>query len=344
MDRPIFWPGSVPRSLDMNLVGRNTMTAMGELMLDLFGSSTFCTGLACTPTAPASLAVQVAGGRIYSLQNLEATPISTGVGQLAADTAHQIIKQGINLGASTIPCAAPVTTGQSINYLIEAQYADQDTNLSVLPYFNATPPNTPLSGPAGLGASNATTRAGIVSLQAKAGIPSATGTQTTPSVDSGWVGLYVVTVVFGATTITSGNISTASGAPISTPGGLYPALATSGSFATTAAGFSGTAPTGTIKWHLSNGKVTLIIPALSGTSNAATFTLNGLPVALQPLTSQTMAANALIDNGGIATAAGIQVVPGSGFITLFISASPSAWTTSGTKGISSSTSVTYALL
>jgi len=53
-----------------------------------------------------------------------------------------------------------------------------------------------------------------VTLQAKAGVAATTGSQTTPAADSGYTGLYVVTVANGQTQITAGNISQVAGAPI----------------------------------------------------------------------------------------------------------------------------------
>ena len=45
------------------------------------------------------------------------------------------------------------------------------------------------------------------------GVAATTGTQTTPVVDSGWVGLYVITVNYGQTTVTTAQITTYPGAP-----------------------------------------------------------------------------------------------------------------------------------
>ena len=56
-------------------------------------------------------------------------------------------------------------------------------------------------------------RAGRLILSAKAGIAAATGSQTMPSADAGYVGVWVVTVANGQATITSTSISAAPGAP-----------------------------------------------------------------------------------------------------------------------------------
>lgn len=212
MDRQITYPGQIPLDTDLLNTNKNAMVALAALSADVFGTITQASGLACTPSTPAALTVQVGAGRIYSLQNIDGTAYSS----LAADTTHQILKQGILLDPVTLACAAPTTVGYSINYLIQAAYQDSDTNLVTLPYYNASNPTQAYQGPAGNGTSQATARKGIVVLSAKAGIAATTGTQTTPAADVGYVGLYSVTVAYGQTTITAPNISTLSGAPFVT--------------------------------------------------------------------------------------------------------------------------------
>lgn len=209
MDRQIVYPDQIPDDTDILSTNKNAMVGLGRALQDILGTSTVVAGLACTQTTVASLAVLVGAGAIYSLQNID----GTAYGSLPADNTNTIIKQGIQFGGVTIPTAAPPTSGQSINYLIEASYQDSDTNPVVLQFYNSTPPNTPLVGPGGLGAPSNTQRKGTVVVQAKAGTAATTGTQTTPSPDSGFIGLYVVTVANGQSTVTSTNITTLPTAP-----------------------------------------------------------------------------------------------------------------------------------
>jgi len=210
MDRQTVYAGQVPLETDLLNTNRNVLIALGKTLSDMLGTSTYASGLGCVATAPASLSVQVNPGQLYALQNLDSTPYSS----LAADTTHQIIKQGILLDAATFACAAPTTAGYSINYLIEAAYADVDSNPIVLAYYNATNPSQAFSGPGNNGQPSMTTRAGKVILTLKAGVAAATGTQVTPAVDSGCTGLWVVTVANGQSTITAANIAQYAGAPI----------------------------------------------------------------------------------------------------------------------------------
>ncbi|SOY56873.1 hypothetical protein [Cupriavidus taiwanensis] len=210
MDRQIIYPGQIPLETDLLNTNKNTMIAVAKLAAALLGTATVVNGLATVPTSPASLQVNVNPGEMYSLANVDATAYSS----VPADTAHSILKQGISLDAVTLSCPAPVTAGQSVNYLIQASYSDSDQGLVTLPYYNASNPSQAWSGPGNSGAQQATVRKGIVNISAKAGVAATTGSQTTPAPDAGYTGLYVVTVANGQSTITAANITQAANAPI----------------------------------------------------------------------------------------------------------------------------------
>lgn len=210
-DRVIVWAGQIPLETDVLRSNKFAMTGIAKLAAAVLGTSaTVVNGLACVPTSPATLTVNVNPGEIYSLVSMDATAYSS----VAADTTHQILKSGILLDAVNLSCPAPGTAGQSINYLIEAIYQETDTDLTTLPYYNASNPTSAWSGPNNSGTPQATTRKGTVALVAKAGAAATTGTQTTPTPDAGYTGLWVVTVANGQSTITAGNITQYAGAPI----------------------------------------------------------------------------------------------------------------------------------
>ena len=206
MNRVIVQFGAIPQDTDLLLTNRHAMVGIGMALASLFGSGNtgpYVEGLPCTPGT--GLTVSIGQGSIYALAAID----STAYGSLAADTTDQIIQQGNLFGATSLACPAPATTGQSINYLIEAQFQQVDVNPVALLYYNSASPLQPL-----LGTATNTQRSGICALQVKAGTPATTGSQTTPSADSGWTGLYVVTVAHGATSIVTGNIAGAAGAPV----------------------------------------------------------------------------------------------------------------------------------
>jgi hypothetical protein len=224
MDRQEVYPLAIPFETDFLSAQRFTQEGLGLLSADLLGPGPIATGLACTPTAPASLAVSIGPGRLYQTALLDAAAygqltgadIGTFNGQpiaggLAADTDpfHAVLKQGLLRDPVTLSLSAPATAGTSVNYLIEAMFQEVDTTPSVLQFFNSQNPATPLAGPNGTGLTLPTVRACQCLVQAKPGTAAATGTQTTPPADAGWVPLYVITVGFGQTAVTSANIALA---------------------------------------------------------------------------------------------------------------------------------------
>jgi hypothetical protein len=209
MDRNIVYPGSIPLDTDILQPNKNAMVGIAALTAAALGSNTVVDGLACTPTAPASMAVIVGPGSITQL-----TPVDeTSYGSIAADVVDQIVKTGINLQATNFILTAPGSSGQSIDYLIEASFVEFDTDAVVLPYVNASNPAQAYTGPNNSGTAQNTLRIQRVQLQVKAGAAGTTGVQTLPAVDAGWVGLYAITVNYGQTTVTASDITTLPGAP-----------------------------------------------------------------------------------------------------------------------------------
>ncbi|MBW4091068.1 MAG: hypothetical protein HIU82_08165 [Proteobacteria bacterium] len=212
MDRNIVYPGGIPLDTDMLSVNRNVMIALGYLAQAVLGGSTVVDGLGCSSTAPASMSVTVGPGSITQMLVVDAL----SYGSLPADSSDPLVKMGINVGVTTFTLVAPTTSGQAVNYLIEASLEESDADPIVLPYYNAANPAQPYSGPNNAGTTQNTQRTQRVALQLKPGAAANIGSQSTPSVDNGWVGLYAVTVAYGQTTIAPGNISTLPSAPFLT--------------------------------------------------------------------------------------------------------------------------------
>ena len=209
MDRQIVFPGSIPLDTDILSIERNTMIALGYLAQATLGGPSLADGLACTPTVPASLTISVGPGSITTSSTIDSTPF----GSLPADTTDPLIKMGVNTTPTAFTLTAPTTSGQSINYLIQASLYESDATPVVLPYYNAANPAQPFSGPNNTGTAQNTQRLQRVELQLKPGAPANAGAQATPPIDAGWVGLYVVTVSYGQTQVTSANIVTLPTAP-----------------------------------------------------------------------------------------------------------------------------------
>ncbi|SHG92374.1 hypothetical protein [Bradyrhizobium erythrophlei] len=274
MDRQTIYAGQIPLETDQLKQSQNAMVGLAKLASAVLGSTTIVNAFTVTPTVPASLNVIVTPGEIYQLENLEASAWSS----LSPDT-HTILKQGVILDPVTLGITPPTTVGYSQVFLIEVQYQDLDTGSTVLPYFNANVPTVPFSGPGNAGSAQNTVRKGVASVQIKAGLAAPSGTQTAPTADAGWTGIYLVTVANGATTITSGNITPVSGAPfipVTLP--QVPAGVQSGQwlYGTDTGGVNAMVANVTpVPTTLTPG-MTVHIRAANSNTGATTFNLNGL--------------------------------------------------------------------
>lgn len=212
MDRNIVYPSCIPLDTDILSINRNTMMGIGFLAQAVLGTSTVVDGLLCQSTLPASMSVVVAPG---SITQFGPTDIFA-YGSLPADATDMVVKMGINTTATEFTLTAPPGVGQSLNYLVEASFQEADGMPIILPYYNAGNPAQSFSGPSNSGTSQNTVRTQRVQLQIKAGTPGNTGSQTTPAADSGWVGLYQISVAYGQTQLTTANITVIPTAPFLT--------------------------------------------------------------------------------------------------------------------------------
>lgn len=201
-DRQIVYPGAAPADTDILGLQRDIMIAIGYLAQAAIGTGPVVWGLPGAQTTVPGMTINIGPGAIASLATVDASAF----GSLSSD-ANPLVKIGINEGTTSFTLTAPGTSGQSINYLIEAAFLESDGTPVVLPYYNASNPSSPYLGPANSGVAQNTQRLQRCSLQLKPGVAATTGTQTTPAVDSGWVGLYVITVNYGQTTVLTGGIA-----------------------------------------------------------------------------------------------------------------------------------------
>ena len=208
MDRPIVQPGMLLPDTILLAGWKNALYGLGHLAQAALGTGTCVVGLVGAQSTVPDLHISIGAGAIYSSQPVDAT----AYGSLGTD-ANTIVKQGILAAPTTLTLTAPVTSGYSQVYLVEACYSDTDGGAITEPYYNSASPSSPLNGPANSGASQYTTRQGVCTITLKAGTAAPTGSQTTPSTDAGYVPLYTITLANGQTAITNAQIVTASGAP-----------------------------------------------------------------------------------------------------------------------------------
>lgn len=120
------------------------------------------------------------------------------------------------------------------------------------------------------------------------------------------------------------------------------ALFSTGSFTLGFTGFSADPPSNAARYAITGNHVALQLNFSTGTSNATTFTLTGLPASIRPARKQSLRIPSLVDNG-TTLSTGHAVVNTDGTISLHPSDSTVNWTNSGDKGMSAGTS-TYATL
>src|SRR6185437_11821198 len=183
MDRQLVYTNEIVFETDILSTNLDSYIALGLYMQTVTGSSTLLSGFLCTQDSPPDMGVTLAAGQIYALEQIDPTPY----GALPADTTHQIIKQGIAMDPTSLAMPAPITPGQSVNYLVQIAFDESDVDPLNRPYYNSANPNMPIFNTA------ANVRQDAALVQAIAGTPAPTGTQTTPTPDPGFIGAWVVT-------------------------------------------------------------------------------------------------------------------------------------------------------
>lgn len=154
--------------------------AQSEIFRHLFsnsGATGYVTGLGVNN--PSSNTIQVTPGAWYFKDNINTSNTT------------QVFKQALLLSTVQFTVAPPGTSGQSINYLVQIQSSTLNSTTmltSALPFVDAS--NTFLPG---------VLLNGELLVTLKTGTAATTGTQSTPSADSGCVSLYVVTATYGST-------------------------------------------------------------------------------------------------------------------------------------------------
>lgn len=110
--------------------------------------------------------------------------------------------------------------------------------------------------------------------------------------------------------------------------------------ATASAGFT-TTPTATWSFTRAGNTIILNLVAISGTSNATTFTVSGIPTQARPATQKAVMVR-VQDNGGAYMSA-IMLINTDGTATVYKDMNTGAFTASGTKGIGA-LSISYTLV
>ena len=107
----------------------------------------------------------------------------------------------------------------------------------------------------------------------------------------------------------------------------------SGSFTPGLTGFSAPPGSPSISFIRQGNIVTLQLNIGTGTSNATTFNITGVPASLQTDDARTVVLMGVIDNGQPTVVGSLQMGAGSSTWQVAIDNDPSGWTNSGTKGL-----------
>jgi hypothetical protein len=178
-------------------------------------NATLVAGLPCVQNTVPDMSVLIGAGVMFNFQQLDATAYSS----IPADTAatDRIYKPYIqytqfnsadntargNLVGLPLTFSPPVSG--ATNYLLQATFLTVDTDSENREFYNEADPENPII-------QNVTqTRWDTISYSLKSAV-----SPSIPAPDAGYVGLYIIAVASGATTITNGNISVYSSAPFIT--------------------------------------------------------------------------------------------------------------------------------
>lgn len=208
MDRPKIYSQANIRIFDHAKGWQDQLKGFGGLAEDLFGNTnSIITKFAATQQSPASMIVNLQEGRIYQLSAIDGTAYSS----LPANS-EIIFQQGYTPAQTLTFNTTGLSSGQSKYALVVCRFTQPDAirpddpTDGVLGFFNAANPAQPLQGPGNSGAALTTVRKGFAEVSIVYGTAATTGSHTPPPVPSGYVPMYLVSIAFGQTTITSGQI------------------------------------------------------------------------------------------------------------------------------------------
>ena len=200
MDRQIVYAGSIPLDTDLLSVQRNVQVGIGALARAILGPGPVVDGLQCVPSAAAYVVTMLPGSLTELAQN-----DYSAFGALPADPAD-VVRTALQPAASSVQLSPPADVNHVVCWLIQVQATEFDGTPIALPYWNASNPSVPYSGPGNSGSAQPTQRFLRVAISAKANGPQPWPIGTPPDADPGWIGLYAVTTVFNKPRIEAADI------------------------------------------------------------------------------------------------------------------------------------------
>lgn len=208
MDRGIVYDLEQIRPFDFLNSLKEIVIALGRITQSVLGSSTtVVSGFSRSQTTVPSMTIDIAEGRIFQVRALD----GSAYGALDEDS-RLVFQHGYKAAHQLTFSVADLTAGQSKWALVEATWAQvdavhpDDPTDGVLPFFNPQNPLLPFQGPGGQGGVLPTVRQGAAQVNIVYGTPATTGSHVPPSPSGNAVPLYLIELVFGQTSITTGQV------------------------------------------------------------------------------------------------------------------------------------------
>jgi hypothetical protein len=176
-----------------------------QMLLGLTG--TYSQNISCTATVPPSLNINFGDGFIIQLAPVDAT----AYGPLPANT-QQVMQLGYNQITTKLVNTGDIPVGDAKWALISVGFKQIDAiragdpNGGILPYIDINNPTQPFFGPNNSGVPQNTVRQGIADIQLTYGAIAPGGSEVPPAAPPGYVGLFLIDLVHGQTTITNTDI------------------------------------------------------------------------------------------------------------------------------------------
>lgn len=203
--RVLVYANEVPWETDVLYSNMYKMVDVSNLAQAVLGgagtsNATLASGLIASANVTPNLTINIGTGVLYTLSNFDNTAYSS----IPADTVDFLYKPFTQVSNFNLAGFNP-PGGGVLNYLVQAQGFTDDIDQTNRQFFNPDDPDNPIVQ--------------TVKQTRVDGINYSVLSATSPAIPTptaGWVGLYVVSVAAGQTTITAGNITVYSAAPFIT--------------------------------------------------------------------------------------------------------------------------------
>lgn len=202
MDRRMIYSEQGVSDEDHLLAWKYKLIALGRAVEALLGGSgTSVYKFDKSQQTVPNLTINLSEGQIYQLADID----SEANGVLGSDL-DQILQQGFAEASVQTFNTSGLSPGQAKWALVQVGFAQEDDEEEVKPFYNSDNPEDPLEGPGGDGGELPSVRKGVASISINYGAAATAGSHVPPAVSANCVPLYLISLTFGQTAITDGQI------------------------------------------------------------------------------------------------------------------------------------------